>query len=77
MQIDIGFGDVIVPEPQEAILSAILDFPSLHLIGYSLESAIAEKIEAMVKFGELNSRMKDFKDWMFSRQGIRRKKACQ
>jgi predicted nucleotidyltransferase component of viral defense system len=69
MQIDIGFGDVIVPGPQEAILPTILDFPPPQLLGYSLESAIAEKFEAMVKLGELNSRMKDFYDiWLLSRQ---------
>ncbi|MBU0909517.1 MAG: nucleotidyl transferase AbiEii/AbiGii toxin family protein [Proteobacteria bacterium] len=69
MQIDIGFGDVVVPGPQEAILPTILDFPPPHLFGYSLESAIAEKFEAMVKLGELNSRMKDFYDiWLLSRQ---------
>jgi predicted nucleotidyltransferase component of viral defense system len=69
MQIDIGFGDVVVPGPQEAILPTILDFPPPQLSGYSLESAIAEKFEAMVKLGELNSRMKDFYDiWLLSRQ---------
>lgn len=69
MQIDIGFGDVVVPGPQEAILPTILDFPPPQLLGYSLESAIAEKFEAMVKLGELNSRMKDFYDiWLLSRQ---------
>ncbi len=69
MQIDIGFGDVVVPGPQEAILPTILDFPPPHLLGYSLESAIAEKFEAMVKLGELNSRMKDFYDiWLLSRR---------
>jgi len=69
MQIDIGFGDVVVPGPQETILPTILDFPPPQLVGYSLESAIAEKFEAMVKLGELNSRMKDFYDiWLLSRQ---------
>lgn len=69
MQIDIGFGDVVVPGPQEAIFPTVLDFPPPRLIGYSLESAIAEKFEAMVKLGELNSRMKDFYDiWLLSRQ---------
>ncbi|MBU0910593.1 MAG: nucleotidyl transferase AbiEii/AbiGii toxin family protein [Proteobacteria bacterium] len=69
MQMDIGFGDVVVPGPQEVILPTILDFPPPYLFGYSLESAIAEKFEAMVKLGELNSRMKDFYDiWLLSRQ---------
>lgn len=69
MQIDIGFGDVIFPAPQETILPTILDFPPPRLVGYSRESTIAEKFEAMVKLGELNSRMKDFYDiWLLSRQ---------
>ncbi|MEW6429347.1 MAG: nucleotidyl transferase AbiEii/AbiGii toxin family protein [Thermodesulfobacteriota bacterium] len=69
MQIDIGFGDVVLPEPQPAILPSLLDFPPPSLVGYSLESAIAEKFEAMIKLGELNSRMKDFYDiWLLSRQ---------
>jgi hypothetical protein len=37
------------------------------LQGYSRESAIAEKLQAMVYLGEINSRMKDFYDiWMLA-----------
>ncbi len=36
--------------------------PQTRLEGYTRESAIAEKLEAMVKLGTLNSRMKDFFD---------------
>lgn len=68
MQIDVAFGDVVSPEPGEVDLPAILDFPSPRLIGYSRESTISEKLEAMVKLGELNSRMKDFYDiWLLAR----------
>ncbi len=46
----------------------LLDFPVPHLLCYSRESSIAEKFEAMVKLGILNSRMKDFYDiWLLSR----------
>ena len=69
MQIDVGFGDIIHPEPVEMELPNILDFPAPRLLCYSRESAIAEKFEAMIKLGELNSRMKDFYDiWLLSRQ---------
>lgn len=69
MQIDIGFGDIIFPEPEESELPTLLGFPAPKLLCYSRESAIAEKFEAMVKLGELNSRMKDFYDiWLLSRQ---------
>ena len=68
LQIDIGFGDVIVPGPIKVAYPALLDFPAPELNGYTMESTIAEKFQAMVKLGVLNSRMKDFYDiWMLSR----------
>ncbi len=69
MQIDIGFGDIVYPEPEESDLPTMLNFPAPRLLCYSRESSIAEKLEAMVKLGMLNSRMKDFYDiWLLSRQ---------
>jgi hypothetical protein len=69
MQVDVGFGDAIVPGPVEVDYPTLLDFPAPRLLGYSRESTIAEKFEAMVKLGILNSRMKDFFDIEFlSRQ---------
>ena len=69
MQIDVGFGDIIHPDAFEAALPTILNSPVPKLLCYSRESAIAEKFEAMLKLGELNSRIKDFYDiWLLSRQ---------
>jgi len=69
IQLDIGFGDIIVPSPESINYPTILDLPAPQLRGYSRESTIAEKFEAMVKLGILNSRMKDFFDiWLMSRQ---------
>lgn len=69
MQIDIGFGDVVYPEPVRMDFPTMLDFSAPRLLCYSRESSIAEKFEAMVKLGALNSRMKDFYDiWALSRQ---------
>lgn len=69
LQIDIGFGDVVVPEPVRRRYPVLLDFPPPEVLCYSRESAIAEKFQAMVALGELNSRMKDFYDiWLLSRQ---------
>jgi hypothetical protein len=68
MQVDIRFGDVVHPEPRSWDFPTLLDSPTPRLLGYSRESAIAEKLEAMVKLGELNSRMKDFYYiWLLSR----------
>jgi predicted nucleotidyltransferase component of viral defense system len=69
MQIDIGFGDVVYPEPEILELPTVLNYPAPRLLCYSRESSIAEKLEAMVKLGVLNSRMKDFYDiWLLSRE---------
>lgn len=69
IQVDIGFGDAVHPEPVVAELPTILDGPPPRLLCYSRESVIAEKLEAMVRHGELNSRMKDFYDlWLLSKQ---------
>lgn len=62
LQIDIGFGDVVVPSAELTDYPTILQLPAPRLHGYSRESTIAEKFEAMVKLGNLNSRMKDFFD---------------
>jgi len=68
MQIDVGFGDIVVPAAMLTIYPTILDLPAPRLLAYSKETAVAEKFEAMVKLGELNSRMKDFFDvWLLSR----------
>lgn len=69
LQIDVGFGDRVVPAPEEIDFPTILDFPAPHLRSYTRESVVAEKFEAMVKLGMLNSRMKDFFDlWTLSRE---------
>jgi len=69
IQIDIGFGDVIYPKPKKTKIPVTLDFPAPFLLCYSKESVIAEKFEAMINHGRLNSRIKDFHDiWLLSRQ---------
>jgi hypothetical protein len=46
----------------------MLDFPAPRLRAYARETVIAEKFQAMVALGRVNSRMKDFYDiWILSR----------
>ena len=73
MQIDIGFSDLVTPEPVSITYPTLLGQPAPELSAYNRETAIAEKFEAMVKLGELNSRMKDFFDvWLLSqKEGFR------
>jgi predicted nucleotidyltransferase component of viral defense system len=63
LQLDIGFGDVVVAGPVEMDFPVLLDDqPTPHLLVYSRESAIAEKFEALVSLNLLTSRMKDIYD---------------
>lgn len=69
MQIDVGFGDAVVPGPVTMEYPTILDLPAPRIRGYTRESMIAEKLHAMVRRGLLNSRMRDFFDvWALAQQ---------
>lgn len=60
---DIGFGDVITPEPQELEYPLLLNgLPAASIMAYSLETVVAEKFQAMIELSENNNRMKDFYD---------------
>jgi len=67
IQLDVGFGDIVIPSPVNVRFPSILNLPEPNLRGYSRESLMAEKFHAMVMRGSINSRMKDFYDiWMLS-----------
>lgn len=68
MQVDVGFGDTIVPDPVVVEYPTILDLPAPVLPSYPKESVVAEKLEAITILGMLNSRLKDYFDlWLLSR----------
>ena len=61
--VDIGVGDVIVPNAQRRNIQTQLDgFEKPEILTYSLESTIAEKFDAILQRFELTGRMKDFYD---------------
>lgn len=67
LQIDIGFGDAVTPEPEEIDYPVLLDAPAPRLQAYPRYTLISEKLEAMVRHGMANSRMKDFFDiWLIA-----------
>lgn len=69
MQADLGFSDVVTPGPVATEYPVILEFPAPRLSGYTRETVVAEKFEAMVRLGVLNSRMKDSFDlWVLARR---------
>ena len=67
IQVDVGFGDAVTPEPVEIDYPTLLDAPAPHLRAYPVETVVAEKFEALVTLGMANSRLKDFYDlWLIA-----------
>ncbi len=61
--IDFGVGDIVVPSPVERTLPVILpEFEKPEVLTYSLESTVAEKLDAIISLMEATGRMKDFYD---------------
>lgn len=61
--IDFGVGDVIVPKQEkQKIPTQLSDFDAPTVNTYSLETTIAEKIDAILSLMEFSSRMKDYYD---------------
>ena len=68
IQVDVGFGDTVIPEPSLVEYPTLLDHPAPRLKAYPRETVIAEKFQAMVLFGIANTRIKDFYDlWVLAR----------
>lgn len=65
IRIDIGFGDIVIPQPLQMDYPTLLGAGRAKALVYSKETTIAEKFEAIVKFAAFNSRMKDFFDIVF------------
>lgn len=63
LQIEIGFGDAVTPNALEQTYPVLLpDLQAPTLKVYPRETVCAEKLEAIVKLGIANSRMKDYFD---------------
>ena len=63
INIDFGVGDVIVPNQEKrAIPTQLSEFKKPVINTYSLETTIAEKIDAILDLMEYSSRMKDYYD---------------
>lgn len=63
VQLDVGFGDDVTPEPEVVEVPRLLDDEvRRELKAYTPETVVAEKFEAIVKLGLANSRMKDYLD---------------
>lgn len=62
LQIDIGIGDSVFPDPVYTTIPTILGLESSEVLSYPIETVIAEKLQAIISLSLLTSRMKDFYD---------------
>lgn len=61
--IDFGVGDVIVPKQEKRrIPTQLADFTAPVVNTYSIETTVAEKLDAILSLMEFSSRMKDYYD---------------
>ncbi len=66
-RLDVGFGDAVVPDPEEIVFPTLLEFPAPTVRAYPIYTVISEKLQALTVFGMANSRMKDYYDlWTFA-----------
>ena len=63
LTMDIGFGDVVTPNPIDLDYPILLEhLPAVNIMAYSQETVIAEKMHAIVDLADQSSRMKDYYD---------------
>lgn len=64
--VDFGVGDVVVPKQEKRFLPTQLDdFEPPMVSTYSVESTVAEKLDAILSLMEFSSRMKDYYDILY------------
>ena len=72
LQLDLSFGNAITPGPVELRFPSLLGDTPHSLLGYPLETIIAEKLAASIEIGEGNTRLKDFYDlyWILTHETL-------
>lgn len=66
VQVDVGIGDALTPEPEWLEYPSLLDLPRPRLRAYRPETAIAEKVHAMVVLGSKTAACETFSTSMRS-----------
>lgn len=63
LRLDINFGDPVSPEPQLIELPALRpDAEPIRILGYPIETVLAEKIATAIDLGPANTRVRDYAD---------------
>lgn len=63
LRLDVNFGDPVTPEPELIELPALRPGePPVRVLGYPLETVLAEKIATAIALGPANTRVRDYAD---------------
>lgn len=62
-RLDVNFGDPVTPAPQLIDLPTLrLESPSIRVLGYPVETVVAEKLTTAITLGPASTRLKDYAD---------------
>lgn len=63
LRLDINFGDPVVPEPQHVTLPGLRpESMPIQVLGYPVETVLAEKLTTAIDLAEANTRVRDLAD---------------
>ncbi len=63
LRLDVNFGDPVTPEPERVVLPGLRpDSPPIHVLGYPVETVLAEKLTTAIDLAEANTRVRDLAD---------------
>ncbi|MDO5618126.1 nucleotidyl transferase AbiEii/AbiGii toxin family protein [Kocuria sp.] len=63
LRLDINFGDPVTPSPRTVDLPTLRPgSPPIRLLGYPIETVLAEKLTTAIELGRANTRVRDFAD---------------
>lgn len=62
LKVDLTTGDKITPKEIEYEYQLLLEERKIHILAYTMETVLAEKLETMIARGTANTRLRDFYD---------------
>ncbi|HWK25605.1 MAG TPA: nucleotidyl transferase AbiEii/AbiGii toxin family protein [Solirubrobacter sp.] len=63
LRLDVNFGDPVTPKPQHVILPGLRpDSDPVQVLGYPVETVLAEKLTTAIDLAEANTRVRDLAD---------------
>jgi hypothetical protein len=61
-RLDVNFGDPVTPAPRLIDLPSLRSGPPVRVLGYPIETVLAEKIATAITLGAANTRVRDYAD---------------